>query len=66
MEVINLKNIKWIFVLYALATTICIMGIGVAIGARSVFGAIISILLVILVMGYGFKTKKKMREAGKL
>ena len=31
---------------------------------RSIPGAILAIIALILVMGYGFKTKKKMREQG--
>jgi hypothetical protein len=40
--------------------------IGISIGLRSIVGVLISILLLIFVMGFGFKTKKKMRDQGLL
>lgn len=61
-----MKEIKWIFVFFAIATAFSIMGIGVAIGERSLLGVIASILAIIFVMGFGFKTKRKMREKGQL
>ena len=60
-----MKRIKWIFVVYAVLTTISIMGIGVAIGEESILGVIVSIVAVVLVMGFGFKTKAKLRINGK-
>jgi hypothetical protein len=42
------------------------IGIGIAIGERSVIGVIACIAALVFVMGFGFKTKKKMREAGEL
>lgn len=61
-----MKQIKWIFVLYAILATVSIMGIGVAIGEESILGVLFSILALILVMGFGFKTKAKLRASGKL
>jgi hypothetical protein len=61
-----MNNIKWIFILYAVLTAIFIMGIGVAIGVKSILGVIGCIIGVILVMGFGFKTKAKMRTNGEL
>jgi hypothetical protein len=61
-----MKNIKWIFVAYSVLAAAAIMGIGVAISAKSILGAIGSIFLVILIMGLGFKTKAKMRANGEL
>lgn len=61
-----LKNIKWIFVLYAVLTAACIMAIGIAISQKSVLLAVLSVVGWVLVMGLGFKTKKKYREEGKL
>ncbi|CRK80633.1 YlaF family protein [Neobacillus massiliamazoniensis] len=61
-----MKQIKWIFVMYAVLATASIMGIGVAISEKSVIGVMGSILLVVLVMGMGFKTKRKMRENGQI
>ncbi|WP_174733781.1 YlaF family protein [Mesobacillus harenae] len=61
-----MKEIKWVFLFLAIAAAVSIMGIGVSIGERSFLGALASIVALIAVMGYGFKTKKKMREAGRL
>jgi len=61
-----LKNIKWIFVFYSIAAVASISAIGVAVAMRSVPFALLAILAVILIMGNGFKTKKRMREQGTL
>lgn len=61
-----MKNIKWIFVLYSLLALLSMFSIGISVGLRSVPGILASILLLILVMGFGFKTKKKMRDQGLL
>ncbi|WP_141431326.1 YlaF family protein [Bacillus sp. 03113] len=60
-----MKQIKWVFLLFALLTTVCIMGIGIAISEKSVLGILFCIFATVFIMGYGFKTKKKMREQGK-
>ncbi|AIE59503.1 YlaF family protein [Bacillus methanolicus] len=57
-----MKEIKWIFLLFAIAAAFCIMGIGIAIAERSIVGAIVSIVLLMFVMGFGFKMKRKMME----
>jgi hypothetical protein len=61
-----MNQIKWIFVLYAVVTALSIMGIGVAIGEKSLLGVIGCIIVVLFVMGMGFKTKAKMRANGEL
>ncbi|MDQ0429156.1 hypothetical protein QOZ98_001983 [Planomicrobium stackebrandtii] len=61
-----IKNTKWIFVLYSLAAILAMVGIGLAVGLRSVIGIFAAILLLCLIMGMGFKKKKEMREAGLL
>ena len=61
-----MKDIKWIFVLYSIAAVLSMCGIGVAVGRSSILGVIISLIALTLSMGYGFKTKKKMREQGAL
>jgi hypothetical protein len=61
-----MKQIKWIFVLYAILATVSIMGIGVAIGEESILGIVGSIIVLVLVMGLGFKTKAKFRANGDL
>ena len=59
-----MKKIKSVFLLFALVATSCIMGIGISVAERSILGIISCIILLILVMGIGFITKKKMRENG--
>lgn len=61
-----LKDIKWIFVLYSLAAVASMCAIGVAIAISSTLLAIFAIVALILTMGNGFKTKKRMREQGLL
>lgn len=61
-----MKDIKWIFVLYSIAAVLSMCGIGVAVGRSSILGVIISLIALTLIMGYGFKTKQKMREQGAL
>lgn len=63
---INMRNIKWVFVLYAFIATAAIMSIGIFIGEGSALGVILAIASLIVVMGLGFTTKKKMREKGQL
>jgi arginine exporter protein ArgO len=52
--------------MYAILAAVCIMGIGIAISAKSILLAVMAVAAWIFVMGYGFKTKKKYREEGKL
>ncbi|MBU9672195.1 YlaF family protein [Planococcus sp. CP5-4] len=59
-------NIKWIFVLFSLAAIGAMVLIGVAVALRSMIGIVLSILLLLVIMGFGFKRKKEMREAGAL
>ena len=66
MEGLLMKDIKWIFVLYSIAAILSMCAIGIAVGFRSILGGIVAIIALTLVMGYGFKTKKKMREQGLL
>lgn len=61
-----MKDIKWIFVIYAIAAVLAMCAIGVSVGRSSILGIVVSIVALILIMGYGFKTKKSMREAGTL
>jgi len=66
LEGLYVKNIKWVFVLYSLAALLCMFAIGISVGLRSIPGVLVSILFLIFVMGFGFKTKKKLREQGLL
>ncbi|MGE8206755.1 YlaF family protein [Heyndrickxia sp. NPDC080065] len=61
-----MKEIKWIFVIFAVVATASMVGIGVSIGERSIIGILFCIMALILIMGYGFKTKAKMRREGRL
>jgi FtsH-binding integral membrane protein len=63
---IFLKSIKWPLLFFAVAAAACIMGVGISIAEKSVPGAVACIAALVLVMGFGFKTKKKMRENGLL
>lgn len=61
-----MKNIKWIFVFYSIAAVVSLCVIGVAVGVGSISIAVLAIIAFILVMGNGFKTKKRFREQGLL
>lgn len=61
-----MKNINFLFLGLAIATVISLMLIGIAIAERSILGIISSILASIVIMGFGFMMKKRMREANKL
>ncbi|MDP4161654.1 MAG: YlaF family protein [Bacillota bacterium] len=61
-----MKKIKWIFLFYAILAAACIMGMGVAIAEKSMIGFAGCVVLLIFIMGSGFKTKKRMRENGQL
>ncbi|MBU8877666.1 YlaF family protein [Bacillus sp. FJAT-29790] len=61
-----MKKIKWPLLAFAIGAALCMMGIGVAVAERSILGITASIFALIFVMGFGFKTKKKMRENGLL
>ena len=55
-----MRQIKWIFIFFAITAAASIMGIGVAIAERSLLGIIFCTTLVIFVMGIGFTLKKKL------
>lgn len=60
-----MNKIHWPFLWMAIAAVASIMGIGIAIGYRSTLGMLTSVVALILVMGFGFMLKKKIRESGK-
>lgn len=66
MGVIVLGNIKWVFVLFSLGAMLSMGLIGIAIALRNIPLALLFLVLLFVVMGFGFKTKKKMREQGLL
>ncbi len=59
-------NIKWIFVLFSLLAAVSLMGIAISISLQSILLAAVSLIFLFIVMGFGFKTKKKYREEGRL
>ncbi|AZB42784.1 hypothetical protein CEF21_11025 [Bacillus sp. FJAT-42376] len=61
-----MKPGKWIFLVLAILAAVMMMMIGVSVGLRSVLGILASIIGLCAVMGFGFATKKRMREKGLL
>ncbi|OMP68484.1 YlaF family protein [Domibacillus epiphyticus] len=61
-----MPNIQWPFLGFAVLAALCMIGMGVAIGEQSWIGAILSIVFLLAVMGFGFSYKAKMRRAGRL
>ncbi|MEH6905122.1 YlaF family protein [Neobacillus drentensis] len=61
-----MKNVKWPLLVYAILAATSIMGIGIAISEKSITGAIGCIVAIVIIMGMGFKTKKRMRENGEI
>ncbi|RWR12393.1 YlaF family protein [Siminovitchia fortis] len=61
-----MNGIKWNFLFLAILAAFSIVGMGFSLGARSPIGIIICFIILISVMGYGFATKKRYRESGKL
>ncbi|MFJ8066252.1 YlaF family protein [Psychrobacillus sp. NPDC096426] len=59
-------NIKWIFVLYSLGAILSMALIGIAVALRNIPLVFLFLVLLFVVMGFGFKTKKKMRDQGLL
>jgi hypothetical protein len=61
-----MKNIQWIFMLFAVLAAFSLGLIGIAIGERNTSGIVFGFVLFAAVMGLGFKTKRKMRGNGQL
>jgi len=61
-----MNNVKWPLLFYAILAAASIVGIGISISERSLIGGLGCVAAVIVIMGMGFKTKKKMRENGEL
>ena len=55
---------KWIFIVLAFLAATCMIGIGIAIGERSILGILLAIIGLNAVMATGFITKKRLREKG--
>ncbi|MFD1705748.1 YlaF family protein [Siminovitchia sediminis] len=61
-----MNGIKWNFLILAIVAAFSIIGAGFSLGAGSILGMMICLIVLIAVMGYGFATKKKFKESGKL
>lgn len=59
-----MKKGKWIFLVLATIAAVCMIGIGVAVGERSILGIVLAIIGLNAVMATGFIMKKRMREKG--
>ncbi len=59
-------SIKWNFLLLAILAAASIVGMGVALAEYSLIGILVCFIIFMAVTGYGFATKKKYRDAGKL
>lgn len=59
-----MKQGKWIFLVLAVLAYSFMIGIGVAVGERSILGIILAIIGLNAVMATGFIMKKRMREKG--
>lgn len=57
-----MKEIKWLFLFYAVGTTVSLAGVGIAFAERSMVGVVTCMFLAITLIGVGFMTKKKMRK----
>lgn len=61
-----MKKMNILFLGLAILTVICLMSIGISIAEKSIQGIILATTATILITGFGFMMKKKMRAAGKL
>ncbi|MBM7716762.1 YlaF family protein [Siminovitchia sp. FSL H7-0308] len=61
-----MTGIKWNFLCLAILAAFSIVGMGISLGVQSMLGMLICLIILVSVMGYGFKMKKKLREAGRL
>lgn len=61
-----MNKAKVVMFIFALAALLSMISIGYAIAIKSIFAIITSILALGLVMGMGFRTKRKFRENGLL
>lgn len=55
-----MKQIKWLFLLFAIIAAACIAGIGIAVAERSIIGIIACIFATVGAFGLGFSFKKKL------
>ncbi|MGJ7923108.1 DUF5325 family protein [Neobacillus sp. LXY-4] len=55
-----MKQIKWLFLLFAIMAAACIAGIGISIAEGSVIGALASTIATVAAFGLGFSFKRKL------
>ncbi len=55
-----MKQIKWVFLLLAIMTAACMLGIGIAIAEKSMIGILLGILATVASFGLGFSLKRKL------
>ena len=53
-----MEKFSWFFFFLSLGAVTCMIGMGIAVSFKSVIGAAGAGLLLAVIMGYGFKTKK--------
>lgn len=57
-----MKQIKWIFLVYAILSAASIAGIGVAIAEESLKGTAGCVIALMIIMGLGFSKKRKLQK----
>jgi len=57
-----MKSLNLPMLLFSVLTVLFMLLIGISIAERSILGAILSTIAAVIVVGYGFVTKKKLRE----
>lgn len=61
-----MKNIEWIFLLYAVLVVTSMIGIAISISYANLMWIVLFTLSSGLFMGLGFRRKKKYQQAGKI
>ncbi|WP_251549002.1 YlaF family protein [Neobacillus muris] len=61
-----MKPVNWPMLIFAILAAVSIMGIGVAIAEKTMLGLFGCLAALIVIMGLGFRMKKKLREKGVL
>ncbi|WP_096199201.1 DUF5325 family protein [Bacillus sp. FJAT-45350] len=61
-----MKKENIMFLLLAVITVICIMGIGIAVAERSLLITLLSLIGIFIATGLGFNLKKKLRESNEM
>ncbi|WP_462409121.1 YlaF family protein [Neobacillus sp. Marseille-QA0830] len=61
-----MNQVNWQMLIFAILAAASIMGMGIAIAEKSMLGLFGCIVALVVIMGLGFKTKKKLREKGLL